>query len=307
MKKSLPLFFLLLAACAASLSPAFANPDKQILVDPGWLDQHKNNPGTRIIELAQNEKQYSDGHIPQAIYINWLTITDPGEKDRYNLIPKDMMEDLLGKLGISNENTIVLYDDLDNRISTRMFWSLRYYGHRDIRILDGGKQGWKNAGMPLVPDIPDYQQTTYRIRRINHGLSAELDFIQSRLNEPGVLVIDGRPPKQYTGEIPGRVFHTGIPHLRKGHVTGAVNVFWKENFNKDGTFKSRAELQELYNRYGATPDKTIITYCNEGLHASPPWFVLKELLGYPDVRLYDDSMSEWANLPDTPMNIGDDP
>ena len=307
MKKLLVIFLVLISACNPLPLSKHDVSVTRPLISIDWLDQNKTNTNIRIIELAQTTEQYSEGHIPGAIYINWLDITDPDESERYNILTKQQLEQLLGKLGINNRHTIVLYDDLDNRISSRMFWTLRYYGHKDVRILDGGKSLWRGSGKPLTVETPGFGQTSYRIRRVKDKLAADKDFILSKLDDTNTLIIDGRPPKQYTGEIAGSVFHTGVPHKRTGHIKGAVNIFWKDNLNADGTFKSPQELTTLYESYGAAPDKLIITYCNEGLHASPPWFVLHELLGYPNVGLYDDSMSEWANLDDTPMRSGSNP
>ena len=137
-------------------------------------------------------------------------------------------------------------------------------------------------------------------------LSADRTFIRQHLNDENVKLIDGRPPQQYTGEQPGRVFHTGKAHKHRGHIPGATNVFWVDNFNPDGTFKSARQLKALYAQRGIKPEKTAVAYCNEGLHAAPPWFVLSEILGFEDVRVYDDSMAEWGNS-DDPTQLGPSP
>lgn len=278
------------------------------LVDSSWLEQHMSDPNVRLVELGQTREEYFVGHIPNALFVDWKTeITDPEMPERYNKLSKKKMELLLGNLGISEKTTVVLYDNLDNRLATRLFWMLRYYGHEKIHILNGGFDAWRRAENAFVSDIPAFNKTKYSINHVNSSYCTSMKHIRSKLDVPEIVLIDGRPSKQFTGEEPGKVFHTGTEHMRKGHIPGALNVVWKENLNEDGTFKSVDELLRLYLLHGVTKEKTTITYCNEGLHAAMPWFVLAELLGYPNVQLYDDSMSEWANVSDAPVVIGNRP
>ncbi len=279
-----------------------------VLVDPAWLEQRLNDPRVRILDLGQKKEQYDKAHIPQAAFVHWVDdITDPSDRRRYTVAPKKSVETLLGKLGVTAKTTIVLYDDLDSRISTRMFWMLRYYDHHDMHILDGGKQAWKRAGKPFNSDVPDFAKTSYRIGKVNSDYRAGMEFIKLRLDSRQLALIDGRPADQYSGEKPGKVFHTGKEHARRGHIPGAVNIVWKDNLNEDGTFKHVKDLQKLYARHGVTSKKAIVTYCNEGLHAAHPWFVLTELLGHRNIRLYDESMVEWANAPKVPIVVGTKP
>jgi thiosulfate/3-mercaptopyruvate sulfurtransferase len=243
--------------------------------------------------MGPAKDDFDSGHIPGAIYVNWIDdITDPSKPERYNIINKRRMEALLSRLGVANNSCIVIYDDLASRLSSRMFWSLRYYGHEDVHILDGGKAAWASMN-ELTAKSTKVARTNYSIENVNDNYVSSMKFIADHLRSPAVKLVDGRPPAQFSGEDVGRVYHTGTAHKKRGHIPGAVNVFWKENFNSDGTFKSRQELAELY--ASVVDAKTVVTYCNEGLHATPPWFVLVELLGRSDVRVYDDSMSEWAN------------
>ena len=276
-----------------------------VLVDAVWLKDNLDNPHLRILELGQSREDFDRSHIPGAQYLDWLSdIIHPELPERYMILTRQAMEALMSKLGVSRDSTVVLYDTLTNRLSTRMFWTLRYYGHKDTRILDGGMQAWKRAGFDLVSDMIEVVESQYKVDHVNDAFLADKVYIESRLNDDRFTLIDGRHADQYTGKIPGKVFHTGIEHQRKGHIIGAHNVPWNLNFNGDGTFKSVQELRDLYQIHDATPDRTIVTYCNEGLHAAPPWFVLKELLGYENVRLYDASMAEWGNTEDTSMVQG---
>jgi len=257
-----------------------------------------------ILDLGPERESYATGHIPGAQFVDWVDdITDLNEPDRYKLVGKSDMQKLLRRLGVTDQSRIVIYDDMDSRVAVRMYWSLKYYGLEKIQILNGGRPAWTSAGLPLSKDVVAAVASEFEIGTVSSVMSVNLDYVADRLQDPAVNLIDGRPVDQYTGKAPGKVFHTGALHQRKGHIPGAINIFWKDNFNADGTFKSKAELEKLYE--SVTGSDTIVTYCNEGLHAVPPWFVLSELLGHGNVRVYDDSMSEWANS-SQPMESGND-
>jgi thiosulfate/3-mercaptopyruvate sulfurtransferase len=300
--------------CGSPESPSVSESQAQfippqelpsVLVDANWLSQHVNDQNVSILELGQTIDEYHVSHIPNAHFIDWLIdITDPEFPERYMILSKEMLETLLSKLGIEKNSTIVIYDTLNSRLSARMFWTLRYYNHEDIRILDGGKNAWQSAGHEFSSETNQITPTEYLVDQINYDYLSDKDYIESRLRDKLFTLVDGRPAEQYTGEALGKVFHTGTAHAKKGHIYGAQNVPWMENFKEDGTFKSIDDLRKLYEPHHVTSDKTVVTYCNEGLHAAPPWFVLKELLDYPDVRLYDASMAEWGNLDDTLVIMG---
>jgi thiosulfate/3-mercaptopyruvate sulfurtransferase len=258
----------------------------------------ETQPKMRIIDVGPNREEYDDGHIPGALFVHWINdVIDPDQSERYNLIGSSKMQALMRRLGVSENDHIVFYDNLSSRLATRLYWSLRVYNHPHLYVLDGGRSKWISQGGMLSKDIPEITSSDYQIRRLNEEMSVDMTFVAAHLRDPKVTLIDGRPPKQFSGEELGRVFHTGTPHKLRGHIPGAEHVFWKDNFNEDGTFKSVDELKLLYEKAGVEAEKsdTVVTYCNEGLHAAPPWFVLRELLGVRDVRVYDDSMSEWAN------------
>lgn len=276
------------------------------LIAAASLNKILGQERVRIIDVGAEKKVYDAGHIPGAVFMHWIRdMTDPKQNQRYNLATPKAMQSVLQRLGITNEDRIVVYDNLSNRLSTRLYWSLKTYGHRDVLVLDGGRGAWKAAGLKFTSAVPKVEPSDYRIGKADPRFSVNMEFITKQLGKSNVSLIDGRPAKQFTGAEPGRVFHTGTAHKMRGHIPGAVNIFWKDNFKPDGTFKSAKELRALYEKNGVTPGKVAITYCNEGLHAAPPWFVLRELLGYKDVRVYDDSMSEWANS-DQPMETGSD-
>ena len=252
----------------------------------------------KVVDVGPNREEYDQGHIPGALFIHWIyDVIDPKEAERYNLIGQSKMQDLLRRLGISENDHIVFYDNISSRLATRLYWSLRVYNHQNLHVLDGGRSAWIRQGGALSKEIPKVKPSNYQVGKANERMSVDMAFVADHLRDSKVTLIDGRPPEQFSGEEPGRVFHTGKTHKLLGHIPGAVHVFWKDNFNEDGTFKSAAELKALYKNAGIQngENDTIVTYCNEGLHAAPPWFVLQELLGVKDVRVYDDSMSEWAN------------
>ena len=296
-----------IASCSRTGDEVVVDPTlrESVLISAPELIGQVTNPVYRILDIAQVPEEYARGHIDGALFVDWRTeIIDPETPKLFNLPPQAMYESLMDRLGISPESTVVLYDNFNSRFATRMFWTMRYYGHSSIKILDGGRGAWQAAGLELVTEIPSVTASDYRVSTINTELLAEMPFIKSRLATDGFGLVDGRPHTQYTGEAPGTVYHTGSEHAGRGHIYGAQNVPWATNFNEDGSFKNNAELLELYAPHGLTPDKTIVTYCNEGLHASPPWFVMHELLGYPDVKLYDSSMGEWANQAEPNLILG---
>lgn len=261
-----------------------------------------NDTSVRVLEPARSNADYLKGHIPKAQFIHWVTdMTDPSHTEQYNNLSSAQFGKLMNSLGINNNSRIVIYDRLSSRLSTRLFWTLKYFGHERVEVLDGGHRAWtskfKQSSEPVKYEASDYQ-----VGKPNLRILAEMAFVEDHLDDPNTKFIDGRPAEQFKGKVAGRVFHTNKPHSRKGHIPKAINILWKDNFDQDGRFKSPAQLRALYQNAGIQPDQCVVTYCNEGLHAAPPWFVLTQLLGYENVRLYDSSMAEWANSKN-PMTV----
>ncbi|MCH2210053.1 MAG: sulfurtransferase [Fuerstiella sp.] len=285
-----------------------SSTSRSVLVDAAWIMDHVDSPHVSVLELGPDIRKYRDGHIPGAHFVHWIDdITAPSDRAMYTVAPPEMIQMMLRRLGIENSTTIVLYDDLSNRVSARMFWTLRYYGHTAIRILDGGRSAWSVAGHEFVSETPVAERSEYNITRTLEKHRIRMNRIRKYLGRSDIAIVDGRSPAQYAGETPGTVYHTGRPHDQSGHIPGAVNILWQDNFRADGTFKSSEQLRRLYEDRGVIPDREVITYCNEGLHAASPWFVLTELLGYHSVCLYDESMAEWANKSEMPVMTGDLP
>jgi thiosulfate/3-mercaptopyruvate sulfurtransferase len=248
-----------------------------------------------LIEIGDKRERYEQGHIKGAHFLHWVDdIIDPRHSDRYNIPDQASIEALLSKLGVTKDSHIVVYDRFANRLSTRMYWTLNFFGHDTVQVLDGGFPSWSNSQV-ITGVLPMVERTNYKVTTVQQDLRANVQRVEKVVQSSSGTLIDGRPVKQYTGEEPGAVFHTSKSHQNKGHIPGAVNIPWKNHLKKDGTFKSVAELKEMYRAGGIDSDGPIITYCNEGLHAALPWFVASALLKCKNVSLYDDSMAEWAN------------
>jgi thiosulfate/3-mercaptopyruvate sulfurtransferase len=286
----------MLAAGAAAQIPDADSP----LVSAAWLEVRLDDPSVRIIDLGKTRDEYAAGHIPGAQHVDWRAeLVDPDGERYYAVAGRGAIDALLSRLGVEQDSTVVLYDSQSSRIAARMFWVLRYYGHDDVRILDGGARAWAAAGGRESRGAEPVTPTHYRSDEVREDLIADLDFVKLALERDNTAIVDARAPEFYSGASIGSTFGSDVPNAKSGHVPGAKNFFWADHFNADGTFKSAAELRAQYAAAGISSDQSVVTYCHIGLQGSTPWFVLSELLGYADVRLYDRSMAEWANAPDT--------
>lgn len=278
----------------------------EVLVGNEWVIANMRNPDVHILELGRTAEEYASGHIEGAKFVDWrVDISDQSQPDKYNILPSEDFQQLMRSLGIDNDSTIVLYDSIDNRASTRMYWILKYYLHDSVKILEGGLSAWTSAELGLTDAYTYIAQSDYQLSEIKGTLLVDMHYLLNNPVSDDFHLVDGRPFAQYTGEAPGSVYHTGSEHIREGHIYGAQSVPWADNLNPDGSFKDYDELLALYEAHHVYRGGIVVTYCNEGLHAAMPWFVLSELLGYEDVRLYDSSMVEWANLSSTPMITGE--
>lgn len=276
------------------------------VVDVDWLQQNLASPDLRIIDLAHRQKNYNEGHIPGAVFIDWRhEIIDAAHTELYLMPPQEQFEELMTRLAVTHDTQFVLTDNLETRGSIRFYLTLRYYGHDKVCILNGGTNAWKAAGGLLTTDVPELEPVAYKAAKVRPEFLTSIATVQEAIDDEKALILDGRSREQFTGEAPGKIFHTGKEHKRRGHITSAVNIPWMQNFNEDGTFKTVEQLKELYTGNGVADDDHIVTYCNEGLHATVPWFVLHELLGHEKTKVYEHSLGEWANQDETPMTEGD--
>ncbi len=263
-----------------------------VLVEVDWVEERVGDQGVKLIYLARDEREYTEGHIPSSIYMNpYSDIVDAGNPVDYMAISADGLEELLGGTGVGSEDNIVLYDDADNLFASRMYWILKYYGHEEVHVLDGGLEGWKGLDKEITAEAPAIEQVEYSVRVLDASILATKEYVLDNLENPDVSILDSRSMEKYEA----------------GHIPGAVNVDWMLTVNEDGTFKSREELGEIYSFAGLTKDKLVITYCTNGYAGAVAWFELSELLHYPRVKLYDGSWEEWGSDPDMPVVTGGQP
>jgi thiosulfate/3-mercaptopyruvate sulfurtransferase len=280
----------------------YAHPET--LVDTAWLEDHLGDDGLQVVEVDVDTKAYDEGHVPGAVGWNWQTqLCDTQVRD---IVPRQALETLLGDSGIGNGTTVVLYGDNNNWFACWAFWQLKIYGHRDVRVLDGGRKKWIAEGRPLTTDPTAVAPARYRAADPDLSLRAFLDEVRERHTMSRWALVDVRSADEYSGKL---LSPPGLPETcqRGGHIPLARNVPWGRNCREDGTFASAEELRQLYEGVGVTPDKGVIAYCRIGERSSLSWFVLKYLLGYPHVVNYDGSWTEWGNLVSAPVARGAQP
>jgi thiosulfate/3-mercaptopyruvate sulfurtransferase len=271
----------------------------EVLVETGWVAEHLHDPGVRLVEVDVDTTAYDSGHIPGAAGWNWKK--DTQQPVRRDIPDQAGMEALLGRSGIANDTMVIVYGDNNNWFATFAFWLLKMYGHRDGRVMNGGRKKWMDEGRPLETGAPRIAAATYRASRPDASVRALRGLVHDSLGQAGYGLVDVRSPKEYSGELlaPENLPQEGAQ--RGGHILGAANIPWGQAVREDGTFKSASDLQALYGGRGITPDKEIIAYCRIGERSSHTWFVLKYLLGYPKVRNYDGSWTEWGSLVGEPI------
>jgi len=269
--------------------------DPEVLVDTNWVQEHINDLKVRVAEVDYDPTaNYVLGHIPGSILIDWkLDINHPLAR---NVLTKDQCTELMQRLGINDDTIFVLYGDFNNWFAAFAFWVFKYYGFKDIRLMNGGRKKWLEEDRSLVKDLPSHTKGNFKASEPDNNIRVFLNYVKETLGSK--VLIDVRSPKEFTGEILAPPEYPTEHAQRGGHIPGAVNIPWAQAVNDDGTFKSAEELQNLYGAKGVTPDKEIISYCRIGERSSHTWFVLKYLLGYPNVKNYDGSWTEWGNMID---------
>jgi thiosulfate/3-mercaptopyruvate sulfurtransferase len=270
---------------------------KPVLVTTEWLVEHLNDDGVVVAEVDENPDLYDEGHIPGAIKLHWRDdLQDPIERD---LVEKEAFEQLMGERGISNDTTLVLYGDKNNWFAAYAYWYVKIYGHQDVRILDGGRQKWIDESRELSTDVPQTSPAPYTARDRDETIRARRDAVLKAIGKDAL--VDVRSPQEFSGELIAAPGYEQEGAQRAGHIPSAQSIPWAQAVNDDGTFKSADALRELYGTKGITPDRQVTAYCRIGERSAHTWFVLRELLGYEDVRNYDGSWTEWGNLVDVPI------
>jgi len=277
----------------------FAHPD--VLVSTDWVAENVDNTDEiRLVESNEDVLLYSTGHVPNAVHIDWVAdLNDPIRRD---YVDTEQFEELLERNGISNDTTVVFYGDKNNWWAAYAFWVFKLFGHEKAKIMDGGRQKWIDEGREVTREVPDFPRGDYTAQqRADYKIRAFRDQVLDHLehNQP---LVDVRSPQEYRGEL---LHMPGSPQegaLRGGHIGGAVSVPWSRAVSEDGTFKPADELRAIYEQeQGLSPDQNVIAYCRIGERSSHTWFVLTYLLGYPSVRNYDGSWTEWGNLVGVPI------
>ncbi|HJU85516.1 MAG TPA: sulfurtransferase [Nitrososphaeraceae archaeon] len=277
---------------------SYAHPE--VLVDTQWVMDHLNDKEVRIAEVDYDPTaNYNLGHVPGAVLFDWKKdINDPVTR---NIFSKQTCEDLMQKAGINNNTILVLYGDFNNWFAAFAFWAVKYYGFKDLRLMNGGRKKWLEEDRPISKDIPQYQRGSFKATEPDKSIRAYLNEVKEALDKENIAMVDVRSPKEFTGEILAPPEYPTEHAQRGGHIPGASNIPWSQAVKDDGTFKSIEELKQMYQSKGIIPDKEIIAYCRIGERSSHTWFVLKYLLGYPNVKNYDGSWTEWGNMVDNPI------
>jgi thiosulfate/3-mercaptopyruvate sulfurtransferase len=282
---------------------SYAHPE--VLVDTQWVsDNFKDSGKIRIAEVDYDSRSnYSLGHVPGAVLFDWKQdINDPL---RRNVLSKQACEELLQKAGLNNNTTLILYGDFNNWFAAFAFWVFKYYGYNDVRLMNGGRKKWLLEDRPVSKEIPQYTKGNFEASDADNSIRVFLNCViesLERVRKNTVAMVDVRSPKEFTGEILAPPEYPTEHAQRGGHIPGAKNIPWSQAVNdNDGTFKSAEELKKIYESNGITPDKEVVAYCRIGERSSHTWFVLKYLLGYPNVKNYDGSWTEWGNMINNPV------
>ena len=278
----------------------YAQPHAVVTTE--WVAAHGAERGVRLVEVNVDTSLYERGHIAGAVGWSWKSqLADPVQRD---ILSREAFEELMGESGIAEDTTVVLYGDSNNWFAAWAFWQMKVYGHRDVRIMDGGRRKWEKEARPVTCEPPRARRTSYRAPQQDPRLRALLSEVRVEVARGTVDLVDVRSTQEFSGEL---LAPPGLPETcqRGGHIPGAANIPWSRAINEDdGTFRTVEELRRIYESSGITGTRPIITYCRIGERSSHTWFVLKYLLGHENTRNYDGSWTEWGNLVGAPVETG---
>ncbi|HEY1913970.1 MAG TPA: sulfurtransferase [Streptosporangiaceae bacterium] len=272
-----------------------------VLVDAEWVQAHRTDPGVVIVEVDEDTTAYDKGHIRGAVKLDWKKdLQDPVRRD---FVDKAGFEALLSERGIGNDDTVVLYGGNNNWFAAYAYWYFRLYGHRNVKLLDGGRKKWELDSRELVSEVPQRPGTTYSASEQDTAIRAKRDEVVDAIGVKNL--VDVRSPDEFTGKLLAPAHLPQESAQRPGHIPSARNIPWAKSANDDGTFKSDEDLQALYNGAGVDFSKDTIAYCRIGERSAHTWFVLHELLGQANVKNYDGSWTEYGSLVGVPIELGE--
>jgi thiosulfate/3-mercaptopyruvate sulfurtransferase len=274
---------------------------KDVLVSSDWVQEHLDDDSIRIVEVDENPALYAESHIPGAIGFDW-------QKDLQDQVKRDFLGpqefgELFGSRGISNDHTIVLYGDRNNWFAAYTYWYLNYYGHDNVRLMNGPREKWIGEGKPTSKEVPSHPAANFEATGPNDDIRAKRDEML-KLIDSDTRLVDVRSPQEFSGELIAMAGYEQEGAQRGGHIPGAANVPWAQAVNEDGTFKSADDLRQLYEGKGVLNGNDIVAYCRIGERSAHTWFVLHELLGNDNVKNYDGSWTEWGNMVAVPVEKG---
>ncbi len=271
----------------------------EALVSTQWVADHKDE--VRLIEVDVDTTQYEAGHVAGAVALNWQTQLQ--NQTLRDIATKEEFEALLSAASVTPQTHVVLYGDNNNWFAAYAFWLFKYYGHDNVSLMDGGRKKWIAEERDVTTDVLSYAATSYKVGTVNADLRADRDYVKARLGQPSFGLVDVRSNDEYTGKI---IAPPGMSETaqRAGHIPGAANIPWSQAVAEDGTFKSKEALQALYGAQGISAQSDVVAYCRIGERSSHTWFVLKYVIGLPNVRNYDGSWTEWGNLVGAPIRKG---
>jgi thiosulfate/3-mercaptopyruvate sulfurtransferase len=271
---------------------------KDVLVDTQWVEDHLDDDSIRIVEVDENPALYAEAHIPGAIGLDW-------QKDLQDQVKRDFLGpeefgQLFGSRGVSNDHTIVLYGDRNNWFAAYTYWYLKYYGHDDVKLVNGPREKWISEGRPTTRERPAHAAATFKAQAPDESIRAKREEMLKVVGTDTRLV-DVRSPQEFSGELIAMAGYEQEGAQRAGHIPGAASVPWAQAVNEDGTFKSQEDLKALYGGKGVLDGNDVVAYCRIGERSAHTWFVLHELLGLDNVKNYDGSWTEWGNMVSVPV------
>jgi thiosulfate/3-mercaptopyruvate sulfurtransferase len=271
---------------------------KDVLVDTQWVQDHLEDDSIRIVEVDENPALYAEAHIPGAVGFDWKK--DLQDQVKRDFLGPEAFGELFGSRGISNDHTIVLYGDRNNWFAAYTYWYLKYYGHDNVKLMNGPREKWISEDRPTTTDVPSHPAATFTAKPGDDAIRAMRDEVRAAL-DGSTRLVDVRSPQEFSGELIAMPGYEQEGAQRSGHIPGAKSVPWAQAVQEDGTFKSRQDLETLYTDRGVLDGNDVIAYCRIGERSAHTWFVLHELLGKDDVKNYDGSWTEWGNLVDVPI------